>query len=267
MTAVTGIDHAIVGVRDLEQARAAWQRLGFAVTPRGRHVGWGTANYCIMFPADYVELLGIVDPAQDLHGLDAFLADREGVLALALAAADADAAHAQLRDAGVAAEPPQDLARILDLPEGEVRPAFRVVHPAATAALGQRLFVCQHLTPELMRRPGWLRHANGARRLVAVTAAVADPAALEAAYHALFGGDAVSLGDDGLTVRMGSASCYFGPAEPGVEGMLGIAVEVADLEAAADILARAGIRWSRSAGRVDVDPRDATGVALSLVAG
>jgi hypothetical protein len=37
-----GIDHLIIGVRDLEAARARYARLGFNTTPRGRHVGWGT---------------------------------------------------------------------------------------------------------------------------------------------------------------------------------------------------------------------------------
>ncbi|MYF85064.1 MAG: VOC family protein, partial [Rhodospirillaceae bacterium] len=55
---ITGIDHAIVGVRKLEAARRKWAKLGFTITPRGRHRGWGTANYCIMFETDYVELLG-----------------------------------------------------------------------------------------------------------------------------------------------------------------------------------------------------------------
>ena len=45
---ITGIDHTLVGVRDLEAARATWTRLGFSVTPRGRHIGWGTGNYCVM---------------------------------------------------------------------------------------------------------------------------------------------------------------------------------------------------------------------------
>ena len=81
---IAGIDHAIVGVRDLEQARASYERLGFAATPRGRHVGWGTANYCLMFVDDYLELLGIVDPAEFTNELERFLAEREGLLAVAL---------------------------------------------------------------------------------------------------------------------------------------------------------------------------------------
>ena len=60
---IAGLDHVIVGVRDLERARLGWTRLGFTLSSRGRHIGQGTANYCIMFRSDYVELLGVVDPS------------------------------------------------------------------------------------------------------------------------------------------------------------------------------------------------------------
>ena len=76
--AIGGLDHVLVGVRDLEAARRAWARLGFTLTPRGRHIGWGTANYCIMFAREYVELLGIVDPGLFVNRLDRFLETREG---------------------------------------------------------------------------------------------------------------------------------------------------------------------------------------------
>ena len=71
---LTGIDHLIVGVRDLEAARASFARLGFSTTPRGRHQGWGTANYCIMLERDYLELLGIIDPSKFTNRLDERLA-------------------------------------------------------------------------------------------------------------------------------------------------------------------------------------------------
>ena len=44
-SAIAGIDHTLVGVRDLEAARAAWEKIGLRLTPRGRHIGWGTGNY------------------------------------------------------------------------------------------------------------------------------------------------------------------------------------------------------------------------------
>ena len=43
--AITGIDHTLVGVRDLETAKSVWHDLGFTLTPRVRHFGWGTGNY------------------------------------------------------------------------------------------------------------------------------------------------------------------------------------------------------------------------------
>ncbi len=54
IAAIPGLDHVLVGVGGLGAARRAWTRLGFTLTPRGRHIGWGTANTCIMFPRDYV---------------------------------------------------------------------------------------------------------------------------------------------------------------------------------------------------------------------
>src|SRR3546814_15132835 len=77
---LTGLDHTLLAVIDLEAARETWRRLGFTLTPRGRHVGWATGNYCIMFPQNYVELLGIAEPGGFTAGLEEMLAARgEGV--------------------------------------------------------------------------------------------------------------------------------------------------------------------------------------------
>ncbi|MCB9947478.1 MAG: VOC family protein [Rhodospirillaceae bacterium] len=263
---VTGIDHTLVGVRDLEAARLAWTRLGFTLTPRGRHIGWGTGNYCIMFPGDYVELLGVVDPARELHGLDRFLSDREGLMGMALGAPDEAGAQAALERAGIGGGEPRDLSRLLEAPDGTVTPQFRLVHPASPDALGVHVFLIRHLTPDLLRRPDWLAHANGARRIRGVTAAVDDPVALAAIYRRLAGSTSVFVGDRGLTVRLGTSVCHFGPAEEGIRGLLGMAIEVADLAATAAVLRHAGIRITPSDEGLDVAPSDATGVALSFVA-
>lgn len=209
IAAITGVDHLLVGVRDLEAAREAYTRLGFTCTPRGSHIGWGTANYCIMFERDYVELLGIVDPAQFTNRLDEFLVRREGLMALAFATSDARAAQAELVAAGIGAEPPRDLARNLELPEGVVQPRFEIVGLPATATPALPSFLCRHLTPELVRRPEWLVHANGARAIAAVTVAVEELRALEAAYARLLGAGAITPTDDMLTVRAGNVSLVF----------------------------------------------------------
>jgi catechol 2,3-dioxygenase-like lactoylglutathione lyase family enzyme len=213
MNGITGIDHTLVGVRDLEAARDVWQRLGFAVTPRGRHIGWGTGNYCIMLEPGYIELLGIVDPSQFTNNLDFFLKTREGLMGLAFATDDAAACAEALRVSGIEAEGPKQLKRLLELPEGTGVPEFALVHPAADAMPGLKAFVCQHLTPELIRRPDWLAHPNGAASLLGMTIAVDQPRSLVPAWRRLLGDRAVRADAAATLVETGAGRLLFATPE------------------------------------------------------
>jgi hypothetical protein len=202
---IAGIDHVIVGVRDLEQARLGWSRLGFTLSPRGRHIGQGTANYCIMFAADYVELLGIVDPSDFVQRLDAFLAQREGLMAVAFAPAGGpeEVRSALLRRQLHPSEPRQ-LGRRLELPEGPVVPRFSLLSLPTDETPGLDSFICAHLTPELMRRPEWLRHPNGALGLRGIHVLVDSTAALLEPYDRLFGMPQVTTTDAVVCVHVGA---------------------------------------------------------------
>jgi hypothetical protein len=208
-SAIMGIDHTLVGVRDLEAARKAWARLGMQVTPRGRHVGWGTANYCIMLERGYIELLGIVDPTQFTNNLDKFLEQREGLLGLAFNSRDADATAAWLKSQGLHPEGPRDLKRALEMPDGDLMPAFKLVHLPPEETPGLRAFFCQHLSPDIIRGRGWIIHALRTVSLESVVTVVADPAAVAPAYRRLFGDDAVSVRDGSVIVRTGGGLLEF----------------------------------------------------------
>src|SRR5258708_35549280 len=120
---IAGIDHVIIGVRDLELARLGWSRLGFTLSPRGRHIGQGTANYCIMFPSDYLELLGIIDPHDFVQRLDAFLVRPGGALATACAPHGApQEVRSALQRLHLDPSEPRPLAPPLPPPEGTVLP-------------------------------------------------------------------------------------------------------------------------------------------------
>lgn len=58
------LDHAVIGVRDLDEAARAYTDLGFDVRTGGRHVGRGTHNALIRFGPDYIELMSVFDRAQ-----------------------------------------------------------------------------------------------------------------------------------------------------------------------------------------------------------
>jgi catechol 2,3-dioxygenase-like lactoylglutathione lyase family enzyme len=276
---ITGIDHALVGVRDLESARAQWTRLGFTLSPRGRHLGWGTANYCVMFEHDYIELLGLVAPEQGSNGLDTFLAKREGLMSLAWASADRAATSASLSKAGIACSP-ADLARQFELPAETalVRVKLGLLPAAATPCIAS--FVCQHLTPKLLRQPAWLQHPNGAVGLKGVTVAVPDAPALTSAYDALCGGHNVNRTDNVLTVHVGRHTIVFATPDdlsalqpdldeadiPPPPAIILMTLASADLEKTADYLTQWQIEHDCHGGRSIVVPAAmATGAALEFV--
>jgi 4-hydroxyphenylpyruvate dioxygenase-like putative hemolysin len=155
------IDHAVIAVRDLDAAAAGFGALGFTLTPRGHH-SIGSQNHCIMFAATYVELL--VAPLAH-PWLEYYRAFGEGLAAIALSTDDADAAYRDFKDAG--AKPPIDLARPV---EGGVA-RFRLVQIEGAP----QVFICQHLTPELVWRREWQTHANGARQLLSASLPAKKP--------------------------------------------------------------------------------------------
>ncbi len=279
--AITGLDHLIVGVRDLEAARGAWARLGFNSTPRGRHVGWATANYCIMFEADYLELLGIVDPAAFTNGLDERLAEGEGLMGVALGSADAALTALAWRAAGLGSARTADLARLLEDgdPPTELRFANVMLDPDERAGLG--VFACQHLTPEPMRRPAWLRHPNGASGIAGLTVVAPDIEPIRATAERLVGSAAMSRTDGLWTIQTGTAPIVLCRSEdalllhpdweppttagPAIRQILEIGV--ADPEATARFLDLQDVPHRRgSGGTVLVEPCHATGVHLVFTA-
>jgi hypothetical protein len=74
-----------------------------------------------------------------------------------------------------------------------------------------RVYFCEHLTPELVWRPEWQAHPNGARAITRVVVATADPQATAALFRDLFGGDCVAEGDGRQVVAAGSAEVELVP--------------------------------------------------------
>jgi len=277
--AIAGVDHSIVGVADLEAARNAYEALGFTITPRGRHIGWSTANYCIMFDRDYIELLGIVEADGYSAGLDAILAERgEGLLKLALHSKDAARTHGFFASQGLVTEPVRELARELELPGGTVLPEFRLVHPKPAAMPGLAGFVCQHLTPRMVWQPQWCGHRNTATRVRSYAILADDPSALAEGWVRIFGAAAVSRAGGWLSVETGTARLDFLPweelpaafadvefARPQAGDILGMTINVADLVETAVCLAEAGAACMRTDEGMTVLPESAHGVAISFV--
>jgi catechol 2,3-dioxygenase-like lactoylglutathione lyase family enzyme len=277
-SALAGIDHTLIGVRDLEAARSAWERIGFTLTPRGRHIGWGTGNYCIMLEQGYIELLGILDPLQFTNNLDEFLAEREGLLGLAFRSRDNDQTARWLAAQGLTPDGPKDLKRALELEGGEALPAFRLLFLPPPGTPGVRAFFCQHLTPDLIRRGPWLVHAIRAVSLKAVVTVVERPGDLAAAYARLFGADAVSADGDSLRVDCGEGELLFVTHDglrrlyPEIElprqtgpWIAAMRIGVLILADAADYLDHKGVKFTTTPSGLAVLPDQTTGAIVEFV--
>ena len=256
------VDHVVVMVRDLDAAVERWTRLGFVATPRGFHSAhMGTANHCLMFGSDYVELIGIVTPTEANGHWRAQLDRREGAGGLALATDDARAAEAALARAGISAGPVLDFVRPVRFDGGTGDAAFSVARAKGFAGDGLDLFFCEQRTRDLVWRPEWRGHANGALALAHVDFVNPDPAGFASRLARVFGPDAIARDGDALVVATGSVPLRVWAGEEA--RLTGFAVRVADLDRTAEALETGAIAHVHRPRSIEVAAAD--GVALSFV--
>jgi hypothetical protein len=251
LASLEGLDHVVVMVNHLDAAAEQWRALGFTVSPRGTHSPHlGTGNYTVMFGADYVELLGVLNQTELNAPSRAFL-DRRGecIERAAFTTSDAAAGVAALRARGIEAHDPIEFSRPVDLPNGRrAQAAFSVFHwPVERRPADLRIFACQHHTRDAVWIPELLSHPNtatGIARLEIVTptplAAATELADLIDAQvqpcadgvrvaSAAGRGDFLFLTRDALMLRHPSARREALPAE----GVVALVLRVRDLGAAA----------------------------------
>jgi len=144
------LDHVILAVRDLADATRRYATL-FARRPswRGEHPGQGTANTLFKLHNTYLELIAVEGEGPTASVLSSRL-DRhgEGLIGLAFATRDADAARADLADRGL--DPAQVAPGIgRDADSGLIRRWRTVMLPAARTR-GVLLFAIEHGSPDLL---------------------------------------------------------------------------------------------------------------------
>jgi len=271
---IGGIDHAVLAVRDLDVARDTFERMGFVLTPRGQHT-LGSQNHCVVFGRDYLELLWLPPDIKTRPFIGNFLERGEGLAALALKTRDAQVAHGELRAAGLEPTGVMDFSRPVHFAAGTHDARFRTLDIGARHAPCGRLFLCQHQTPELVWRPEWQRHDNGATAIAAVAVVAADVGATAAAYGKVFGVRAKKIAE-GLLVETGGAPIAIATDRslakrlPGVwisarpaPLMAVLFVRVADRDQAERRLSRGGFHSARMPdGSIAVGAAEAHGVAM-----
>ncbi|MGH7062664.1 MAG: VOC family protein [Stellaceae bacterium] len=196
------LDHVVIDVRErIDDAMQAFTGLGFRLTPRGHHT-LGSANHLAMFATDYLELLGFGASGAARPELMPFPVGLNG---LVFKTDDADGVFRHAEEAGLPVLPVQAFSRPVAI-EGRMQDArFRTTRlDPAKVAMG-RVYFCEHQTPELVWRPEWQAHPNGARAIARIVVATAEPRRTAALLHGLFGGSSVQSDNGRLALAAGTA--------------------------------------------------------------
>ena len=276
--AITGIDHAVIGVVNLNQAADAYRRLGFALTPRGRHPRTGTANHCAMFAErNYLELLTVVEPDAADDMFRRAILNGPGLVSLAFQTGDARGVGRSWEAAGLAPRDPIELSRPVETATGRHEARFCLVPLPAERLPGMMGFACQHDTPELVWPAGSTEHPNGARGIVAITGVAETPEALTEIYGRVVGDDRITVDDGALTVATRGAPIHFVTparlrenfrvdAPPKTPALAALSIAVASLDQVQALLDGNGVPYYAAAdGHIVIDPDHASGAAIDFV--
>lgn len=202
---ISGVDHLVLKVRDLDRAREAYGRLGFKLTPPARHGGLGTANQtACLADRTYLEFLAIEEPKSVGAPFDRLRDAREGLAALALRTADVRDLHHTLTAQGMALDRPVSFTRPVELPDGPAEARFTAAPLPEGTLPGAAAFAFEQLTPDYVWQPEYLNHENGVVGVAYVVVASDHPEDTAAAYAKLFRSTAEPSVEGAFTVAAGT---------------------------------------------------------------
>ena len=273
------IDHVLIAVRDLDAAKDTFERLGFKVTPEGRHPGRGTSNRLVVFRGEYLELIAVHDPEGDLFrpNLPSFLDEREGLFIFSMGTSDVSERFRAVRNAGVLITDPVKGSR----QAGDATAAYSwtqaEIDPEAMP--GSQTFFIQHdhtIEERYSEPPDPTNHPNGVIGIASLSLAVKDADEAARRWTDVIGLERASEGANCVRLRFGNSSLDFRQPDGGDalgdfietwgEGPYRIAFSCEDLDATEALLRGNRVEGVKREGNtLVVPPESAQGVRMSFV--
>lgn len=205
-----GLEHPLVVADNIDDLAERYRRLGFAPTRRGFHP-WGTATQLVLFPNNFIELMGIADadlldePSETGFRFGRFIArqleQREGVAMVALHSDDMQVDIATITARGLEPDGLVNFRRAVTLSDGtqdEAVVSLAMLMDEERPCLSY--FLCQQHRPEFVWVPEWMDHPNGAEAITRITYAVGEPLAVWSRYARIWGEEALTELDSGFRV-------------------------------------------------------------------
>jgi len=258
------LDHIGCFVPNVEAARHALARAGFAPTPVSLQVNpdpaggparpTGTGNVTAMLSQGYIEVLFKAADTPLAGELEAAMARYRGIHLAAFAVADAQLFHRGVADRGFRVRPLVHMQRPVDAEGAPGTAAFTLARLEPGEMPEGRVQALTHHTEELVWQRRWLSHPNGALALVRLVVAVADVDEAARRY-ARFTGRQARASRFGTNIELDRGRLDLVSAEefrqmlpaiaiPSLPFMGACEIRVASLAALRDLLKQAGMKTS-----------------------
>lgn len=267
------LDHVVLPTADLAIARQRLTALGFTVSPVGIHP-FGTVNCCVYLgDGTFLEPLAIGDSAAAgeavaagnvFVGRDSAFRNAhgdEGFSAVVFGTNDADADHSEFVAAGVSAGPRLDFSRpFVDASGKSDVASFRLAFAAEPGSQRDAFFfTCERVNAPDVDRSALQAHANGARRVLAVEASVAEQAVAAELLATVARSSVDAVSDIPLANARLAVRAMAGSSGLRLDAMV---FAVDDLAVARELLARNGIAHDLSGQRLVIPPAPGQGAAF-----
>lgn len=183
---ITGIDHIVILVDDLNAAIEQYQALGFDVESGGRHPRFTENALISVGDGSYLELIAFYEKdGAEQHRWHKYLASGGGLVDYAVGTGSVESQMKTAKDRGVPYAGPNDGAR--KRPDGQ-EISWKTATPAGEGTAGLP-FLIEDVTDRDLRVPGGsgVAHPNGVESLDTLVIAVRDLEAATEKHRALFG--------------------------------------------------------------------------------
>ncbi len=271
------IDHTVLAMPSLEEARAVFEALGFVVAPNARHP-FGTENACVFFAdGTFIEPLAVghretceaaakagnVFVARDQA--HRFRVGAPSLSGLAFASADADADAADFAEAGHGGEETLAFERRFKTPAGEDSfVGFRLAFARDLRAPDVSFFTCQPTHTHKPDRSALVAHPNGATGTARLVFGEPNPTDFQYYLQELTGDREAEADSFGMKLKAGASQIEVASLEalalrygatrgPG-RGLSfeGIVLSVRDISAVRAFAETSGLRAEDRSGRLVV---------------
>jgi len=282
------LDHLVLPVADIDEARARYSQLGFTVAPNGVHP-FGTENCCVFFAdGTFLEPLGIAHRETcEAHAREGntfvrndqtyrFRRGIEGFSHMVLKSDDARADDKLYREKGLSGGPMVPFSRAFETPEGETgEVSFELAFAADPRAPDAGFFTCQVKNAPNVDRSALQSHANGVVGLKEVILSEVNPTDFQYFFQTFLNQREMDVDSFGMSFDIqGSRVSVFSPdgmrtffhmdAERKERGLrfAAVVLQVADLATLCARLNVTKIKFEERAGKVFVGPSAGQGLTL-----